>query len=299
MPLEQLGTSFIPNPLPVLHRPFCHGPRFCHGSRKMRGLDRPWEVRRVKRLDTRQHRSVGIRTNGLWWSYDPDQQSQAISQENWWHCHLAGEFLPFCDHAHFLLNHWPSFVVHGLFYWLLLLLLLLIFIIFLFDVWFSFVGSFSPTVVELLSSFPGILPPVYVVTPIHVNQFALELENHPRQPQLSFILEGLSTEFWVGYNYLRNLKSASRNKPFAYAHPDIVDAYLANEVSLGTVVGSSYLVFDLHHTSQIQDLLHYFDDFITVGPHNSPLCAQYLGIVKQVCHTLWGPLQWWWSWALN
>lgn len=149
------------------------------------------------------------------------------------------------------LNHWWSFVVHGLFYWLLLLLLLLFFTIFLFDVWFSFCRQFFPPVAELLSSFPGTLPPVHVVTPIHVDQFALELDNHSSQPQLSFVLEGLSKGFWVGYNYLRNLKSASRNKPSAYAHPDNVAAYLANEVSLGTVVGPSHLVFDLHHTSLI------------------------------------------------
>lgn len=55
----------------------------------------------------------------------------------------------------------------------------------------------------------------------------------------------------MSYNYLRILKSASRNKPSAYAHPDIVDAYLANEVSIGTVVGPSHLVVDLHHTSLI------------------------------------------------
>lgn len=46
----------------------------------------------------------------------------------------------------------------------------------------------------------------------------------------------------------------------------------------------------IKNSHQIQDLLHCFDDFITVGPHNSPLCAQYLGIVKQVCHTLGLPI---------
>ena len=51
--------------------------------------------------------------------------------------------------------------------------------------------QFSPTLAELLSSFPGILPPVYVVTPIHLDEFALDLENHPSQPQLSFVLKGL------------------------------------------------------------------------------------------------------------
>ena len=46
----------------------------------------------------------------------------------------------------------------------------------------------------------------------------------------------------------------------------------------------------IKNSHQIQDLLHYFDDLITVGPHNSPLCAQYLGIVKQACHTLGLPI---------
>ena len=46
----------------------------------------------------------------------------------------------------------------------------------------------------------------------------------------------------------------------------------------------------IKNSHQIQDLLHCFDDFITVGPHNSPLCAQYLGIVKQVCHSLGLPI---------
>ena len=55
--------------------------------------------------------------------------------------------------------------------------------------------QFSPTLAELLSSFPGILPPVYVVTPIHLDEFALDLENHPSQPQLSFVLKGLRKGF--------------------------------------------------------------------------------------------------------
>ena len=266
---------------------------------------------------------------------------------------------------------------------------------------------------EPLSAFPGLLPPVSAVTPLQVAQFAWELKNHTNQPQVSFVLEGLLKGFRVGYNYPRKLKSASRNKPSAYAHPEIVDAYLANEVSLGRVAGpfdspplpglhiSSFAVirkkgqpskwrlivdlsspngssvndkispdeftmeyihldhiirmvsqhgpgalmakFDveaayrnipvhpsdrfllgmrwhgkyyvdlafpfglrsapylfnsvadmvewiLTHSYQVPDILHYLDDFITVGPPNSPLCAQYLSIAKQVCLTLGLPL---------
>ena len=120
---------------------------------------------------------------------------------------------------------------------ILLLLTLFIVIICLFSLRFSFVGGLSPPVAGPLSPFSGFLPPVSAVTPLHVDQFALELKNHPNQPQLSFVLDGLSKGFRVGYNFPRKLKSAPRNKPSAYAHPGIVDAYLANEVSLGRVAG--------------------------------------------------------------
>ena len=46
----------------------------------------------------------------------------------------------------------------------------------------------------------------------------------------------------------------------------------------------------LKHLHPVLDLLHYLDDFITVGSPNSPLRAQYLSIAQQVCHTLGLPL---------
>ena len=110
-------------------------------------------------------------------------------------------------------------------------------------------SSPPPPVVEPLSPFPGLLPLDSAVTPLHVDQFALELENYPNQLQVSFVLEGLSKRFRVGYNYPRKLKSASRNRPSAYAHPDVVDAYL--EVSLWRVAGpfDSPPLPDLHISS--------------------------------------------------
>ena len=41
---------------------------------------------------------------------------------------------------------------------------------------------------------------------------------------------------------------------------------------------------------QIPDLLHYLDDFITVGPHNSPKCALNLSTALRVCECLGLPL---------
>lgn len=46
----------------------------------------------------------------------------------------------------------------------------------------------------------------------------------------------------------------------------------------------------LKHSQQVLDLLLYLYDFISVGTLNSPLCAQYLSIAQQVCHTLGLPL---------
>lgn len=54
---------------------------------------------------------------------------------------------------------------------------------------------------------------------------------------MSFVLEGLSRGFRLGYSYPHKLKSASGIRPSAYAHPDVVDACLANEISLGRVAG--------------------------------------------------------------
>ena len=41
----------------------------------------------------------------------------------------------------------------------------------------------------------------------------------------------------MGFNPGFSLRSAKKNKGFAYQHPEIADAYLANEVALGTVAG--------------------------------------------------------------
>ena len=46
----------------------------------------------------------------------------------------------------------------------------------------------------------------------------------------------------------------------------------------------------LQNLHQVQDLLHYLDDFITAGPPNSPLCTQYLSIARHRCHRLGLPL---------
>lgn len=88
---------------------------------------------------------------------------------------------------------------------------------------------------SLLAAFD--LPSAAEVTPLSVAQFELELKNHPNQSEVSYVLEGLSHGFKVGFSSLHVLKSSPRNKPSAYEHPGVIDKYLANEVKNNRVAG--------------------------------------------------------------
>ena len=86
-------------------------------------------------------------------------------------------------------------------------------------------------------SFPAPLPPVSAVTPLVAEQFAWELRFHPQRPQVDFVLDGIRHGFKLGFSPSQKLKSAKKNKPSATQHASVIDAYLANEVSLGRVAG--------------------------------------------------------------
>ena len=68
-------------------------------------------------------------------------------------------------------------------------------------------------------------------------QFAWELRFHPQRPQVDFILDGIHHGFKLCFSPSQKLKSAKKNKLSAIQHASVVDAYLANEVSLGRVAG--------------------------------------------------------------
>ena len=76
-----------------------------------------------------------------------------------------------------------------------------------------------------------------MVSPLKVEEFSKELASHPNQQQVSYVLQGLQHGFRLGFHSAHKLKPAKRNKPSALQHALIVDAYLANEVSLGRVAG--------------------------------------------------------------
>ena len=81
------------------------------------------------------------------------------------------------------------------------------------------------------------LPPVSCVTPLKHDRFAWELQSHPDQQRVVYVLEGIRQGFKLGFNHTPYLRSAKRNKKSADDHPEVIDEYLANEIALGRVAG--------------------------------------------------------------
>ncbi len=81
------------------------------------------------------------------------------------------------------------------------------------------------------------LPPVSLVSPLNLRQFASELQFHPDRSKVDYVLSGIAHGFDIGFRPNFQLSSARKNKASAIAHPEVVDAYLQNEVALGRVAG--------------------------------------------------------------
>ena len=76
-----------------------------------------------------------------------------------------------------------------------------------------------------------------VVSPLKPEVFAAKLSQHPDQHLVAFVLDGLRNGFRLGFQHYKKLKSAKSNKASANQHSEVIDHYLANEVSLGRVAG--------------------------------------------------------------
>ena len=76
-----------------------------------------------------------------------------------------------------------------------------------------------------------------VVSPLKPEVFAAKLSQHPDQHRVAFVLDGLRNGFRLGFQQSKQLKSAKSNKASANQHSEVIDRYLANEVSLGRVAG--------------------------------------------------------------
>ena len=69
------------------------------------------------------------------------------------------------------------------------------------------------------------------------------LTKHPNHQLVEFLLQGLSEEFCIGFDYASpiTLKSAKTNMQSAFLYAKVVGDYLQTEISLGRVAGPFYL----------------------------------------------------------
>ena len=76
------------------------------------------------------------------------------------------------------------------------------------------------------------------VTLINAEKLRRELDFHPDQTQVDYLILGLSNGFHLGFNPLAvSLKSASQNMPSASLQPSVIDQYLRRVLEKGSVAG--------------------------------------------------------------
>ena len=74
------------------------------------------------------------------------------------------------------------------------------------------------------------------VSPLRLDQCQTELQHHPDQAAVAYVLSGLREGFRIGFqSSMVNLKSASSDMPSSF--PFVIDSYLQSEVSSGRVAG--------------------------------------------------------------
>ena len=73
-------------------------------------------------------------------------------------------------------------------------------------------------------------------SPLRVEVWEEELCRHPDQEFVCYLVAGISHGFRVGASRSGSLKPASRNMLSASQHPEVVEAYLQEEVSLGRLL---------------------------------------------------------------
>ena len=82
------------------------------------------------------------------------------------------------------------------------------------------------------------LPPPRSVTPLCYDAWEAELQFHPDQSLVEYLLGGLRSGFRTGFiPSSTSLSSSTNNMLSATQHPEVVDQYLETECSLGRVAG--------------------------------------------------------------
>ena len=73
-------------------------------------------------------------------------------------------------------------------------------------------------------------------TPLRINEWRLQLKEHPDPDFVAYILRGITEGFRIGFNYQdHTCESAKRNMKSALDNPQVVREYLALESKLGRI----------------------------------------------------------------
>lgn len=91
--------------------------------------------------------------------------------------------------------------------------------------------------------------PTPSTSPLQALAWQVALQDYPDPRLRQFLVKGLREGFRIGYNAPQEqLRSAKRNIPSAYEHPEVVDKYLENESKLGRVLdfGEAHPPHPLH-----------------------------------------------------
>ena len=76
-----------------------------------------------------------------------------------------------------------------------------------------------------------------VVSPLQPEAWEIALQPHPDKAFSCLLTEGLREGFRIGFDRRILLKPALQNMQSAHDHPEVIDAYLAKECSLGRMLG--------------------------------------------------------------
>ena len=84
----------------------------------------------------------------------------------------------------------------------------------------------------------ALLPPqiLHVKTPLRVMEWEHHLREHSDREFAAYILHGIREGFRLGFDRSHSCRPATRNLRSVHEHPEIINAYLGNEVSLGRVI---------------------------------------------------------------
>ena len=80
-------------------------------------------------------------------------------------------------------------------------------------------------------------PLTHVSTTLSTKAWVKALAAHPDRAFAQYVTSGLQTGFRIDFNYPSPLRSATANMPSAAHHPQVMNDYMAKELSLGRFLG--------------------------------------------------------------